>query len=143
MAIYQINALPVDWQVCLKRFLTADLETIIDQPLRNLTPDMIIEYGQVIGYKCFESKLKYSQLRRYVDEIKNIEALASVERVSKIQLFRIPLLHGYSRQPEELKPFFKFIDSIIKGNNIQNDDDFENFVRLVDSITAHYEALVD
>jgi len=106
---------------------------------KNVPAEKIIQYGQVIGSKCADSGLKYSQLRRFIDEIKAIET--SPNRIEKLKLFRIPLLHGYSRQPDALKPFYKFVDELIKSGKIKDDEDFENFVRVIDSITAHYEAL--
>lgn len=117
------------------------VESIIESQLGAISADKIIQYGQVIGYKCEKSKLKYSQLRRYVDEIKTIEQ--SSDKINKIKLFRIQLLHGYSRQKEQLEPFYKFVDGMIKSNKIQNEKDFERFVNIVDSITAHYEAFRD
>ncbi|RXK84874.1 type III-A CRISPR-associated protein Csm2 [Chlorobaculum sp. 24CR] len=111
---------------------------IIEPRLVSLPADKIVQYGLVIGYKCKESKLKYSQLRRYVDEIKTIEQ--SLDKINKIKFFRIPLLHGYSRQKEQLEPFYQFVDGIIKSNKIQEENDFKAFVNLIDSITAHFEA---
>ena len=106
--------------------------------LKELTSDQIIQYGQVIGWKCAVSKLKYSQLRRYVDEIKMIGQMP--DKISKLKLFRINLLHGYSRQEKELKQFYIFIDGLIKSNKIIDEEDFDAFSYLIDSITAHYEA---
>lgn len=117
------------------------VENIIEPQLGSISADKIIQLGQVIGYKCKEKKLKYSQLRRYVDEIKTIEQ--SSDKINKIKFFRIQLLHGYSRQKEQLEPFYKFVDGLIKSNKIQNEKDFEKFVNIIDSITAHYEAFRD
>lgn len=114
---------------------------IIEPRLVSLPADKIVQYGLVIGYKCKESKLKYSQLRRYVDEIKTIEQ--SSDKINKIKLFRIQLLHGYSRQKEQLEPFYQFVDGLIKSNKIQEEKDFKAFVDLIDSITAHFEAFRD
>lgn len=123
--------------------LSADLlvKNITKSQLKLLTANEIVQYGQVLGYQCKNSELKYSQLRRYVDEIKTIEQ--SVDRINKIKLFRIQLLHGYSRQKVQLKPFYQFVDGLIKLNKIKEDKDFEAFVDLIDSITAHYEAFRD
>ena len=134
-----------EWIVTVKILESKDTTTIAEEicvlQLKELTADKIIQYGQVIGSHCAVSKLKYSQLRRYVDEIKMIEQLS--DRINKLKLFRINLLHGYSRQEKELKPFYIFIDSLIKTNKIKDDKDFETFTYLIDSITAHFEALRD
>ncbi len=121
--------------------VSALIEELSDNRLQDIVKnnaDKIIQYGQIIGYKCAEDKLKYSQLRRYVDEIKNIEQ--SENRIAKLKLFRIHLLHGYSRQAKELESFYKFIDGIIKSSTVEDEKDFEAFVHLIDSITAHFEA---
>ncbi len=123
MAFGTINAL-------IKEFPNERLDVI--------EKDYLMQYGQVIGFKSALVGLKYNQLRRYVDEIKNIEQ--SENRITKLKMFRVYLLHGYSRQPTELEPFYKFIDGIIKSNKVEDDKDFEVFVHLIDSITAHFEA---
>jgi len=117
------------------------VRNIVQKQLSLLPADKIVQYGQVIGFKCKQSDLKYSQLRRYVDEIKSIEQ--SSDKNNKIKLFRIQLLHGYSRQKEQLEPFYQFVDGLIKSNKIQNEEDFEVFIHLIDSITAHFEAFRD
>jgi CRISPR type III-A-associated protein Csm2 len=114
---------------------------ITEPRLGSLPADKIVQYGLVIGFQCKDSKLKYSQLRRYVDEIKTIEQ--SSDKINKIKLFRIQLLHGYSRQKEQLEPFYQFVDGLIKSNKIQEEKDFTSFVDLIDSITAHFEAFRD
>lgn len=131
------------WKKAVNAIKTQDgdkiIQSIPETKFSKVSPEKIIQFGQVIGNQCVDSKLKYSQLRRFVDEIKSIEM--ADDKINKLKLFRIPLLHGYSRQPVALKPFYQFVDGLIKSNKIQDDDDFENFVRVIDSITAHFEAL--
>lgn len=138
-----INGHPQNWVNAINAMQTKDADAIVreipEKKMKELPAEKVIQLGQVIGEKCVKSKLKYSQLRRFVDEIKSIEM--SDDRINKLKLFRIPLLHGYSRQPDALKPFYQFVDGLIKLNKIQDDEDFEKFVLIIDAITAVYEAL--
>jgi len=131
-----------DWKTQVKVMRDKNIDSLTaefpEERLQKLEADKIIQYGLVIGYKCANAKLKYSQLRRYVDEIKNFEH--SEDKIARLKMFRVHLLHGYSRQPTELEPFYKFIDGIIKSNKVEDEKDFEAFVHLIDAITAHFEA---
>jgi CRISPR/Cas system CSM-associated protein Csm2 small subunit len=131
-----------NWKESVSQLMTQSAsvlaENLVGYKLSNVSADTIVKYGQVIGFKCSKSGLKYSQLRRYVDEIKTIGQ--AVDKFNKIKLFRIHLLHGYSRQKEELEPFYRFFDGLIKLNKIQDEEDFDVFIHFIDSVTAHYEA---
>ena len=133
---------PETWKTDVLRMAFGTMKALIegfpDERLHVIEKDNLMQYGQAIGFKSACEGLKYNQLRRYVDEIKNIEQ--SENRITKLKMFRVHLLHGYSRQPNELEPFYKFIDGIIKSNKVEDDKDFEAFVHLIDSITAHFEA---
>lgn len=131
-----------DWKTQVKAMESKNIDSLTaefpEERLQKLDADKIIQYGLIIGYKCAHAKLKYSQLRRYVDEIKNFEQLE--DKINRLKMFRVHLLHGYSRQPTELEPFYKLIDTIIKSNKVEDEKDFETFIHLIDSITAHFEA---
>ncbi len=148
MAIYTEESLPSDWKEAIentKNINGSELASNLTRiNLEKIDAGSIVKYGQIIGYKAFSEKLKYSQLRRYVDEIKSFENLENIEqKISQIKLLRIALLHGYSRQSEKMKTFYDFIDTIIKADKIKSEDDFVCFLKLIDSITAHFEALND
>lgn len=133
---------PETWITDVLRMVYCTINALIkefpDERLQIIDKDILMQYGLVIGYKCAHAELKYNQLRRYVDEIKNIEQ--SEDKITRLKMFRVHLLHGYSRQPKELESFYKFIDGIIKSNKVEDEKDFEAFVHLIDSITAHFEA---
>lgn len=114
------------------------IEELPDGRLQVIEKNKLMQYGQAIGFKSADVGLKYNQLRRYVDEIKNFEQ--SEDKIIRLKMFRVHLLHGYSRQPNELEPFYKLIDGIIKSNKVEDEKDFEAFIHLIDSITAHFEA---
>lgn len=133
---------PDTWKTDVLRMASGSIKVLVeefpDDRLQNVDKDKLMRYGQVIGFKSAKAGLKYNQLRRYVDEIKNFEH--SEDKITRLKMFRVHLLHGYSRQPTELEPFYKFIDSIIKSNKVEDEKDFDAFVHLIDSITAHFEA---
>ena len=133
---------PLTWKTDVLRMASATINSLIeefpDERLQIIEKDILMQYGLVIGYKCAQAELRYNQLRRYVDEIKNIEQ--SEDKIICLKMFRVHLLHGYSRQQKELESFYKFIDGIIKSNKVEDEKDFEAFVHLIDSITAHFEA---
>ncbi len=93
-------------------------------------------------------KVEYSQLRRFVDAIKEIDEIENWEqKKTKLKLFQLQLVHGYSRQ-ENLEPFYTVIKGIIASDGlIRQDDpdhfneDFERFLALIDSITAYFEIM--
>jgi len=129
---------PDTWKTDVLRMAFETVEELPDDRLQDVDTDKLMQYGQIIGFQSAKVGLKYNQLRRYVDEIKNFEY--SEDKITRLKMFRVHLLHGYSRQPNELEPFYKFIDGIIKSNKVEDDQDFEAFVHLIDSITAHFEA---
>ncbi|NTW83692.1 MAG: type III-A CRISPR-associated protein Csm2 [Chlorobiaceae bacterium] len=150
MALYKnidelLEGTEENWVTSVNQLINQSSDELVgnisQSKLNSLSADKIVQYGIVIGFKCFKSGLKYSQLRRYIDEIKTIDQ--SSDKINKIKLFRIQLLHGYSRQKEQLEPFYQFVNGLIKSNKIHNDKDFEVFVNLIDSITAHFEAFRD
>lgn len=110
-----------------------------------IKPQQIIRYGHRLGFMLArEKKLKYAQLRRFVDALKDIEAIEHLEtKKIKLKLFQVQLVHGLSRK-EELEPFFTVIKGIIENDSlIRNDIDFDRFMSLVDSITAYFEVFED
>jgi hypothetical protein len=111
-----------------------------------LTPTRVIRYGLWTGERL-AGKVKYSQLRNFVDEIKRIyqgpsdEASVGLIRTDLV-LFQIQLLHGLSRQAA-LDPFVTLLRGIIQRNEtwLRSRADLDRFMALVDSITAHFEVL--
>ena len=104
-----------------------------------LFPKQINYYGHKMGFILVENKLKYSQLRRFVDALKTIDNISDWEtKKFKVELFPIQLVHGLARK-EELEPFVILIKGIIERDWIKETDDFETLLSLVDSITAYFE----
>lgn len=113
-----------------------------DTLAQKILPRQIIMYGHWLGY-MLAIKLKYAQLRRFVDALKDIERKGDLEtRKKRLTLFQIQLVHGLSRQ-KALEPFFIIIKGIIHLDIIKNEEDFERFMSLVDSITAYFEIFED
>lgn len=140
----------LEWQQWFKSITSAG--EIINE-IRNesgtlaerIKPQQIIRYGHRLGFMLArEKKLKYSQLRRFVDALKDIEAIEHLEtKKIKLKLFQVQLVHGLSRK-EELEPFFTVIKGIIENDSlILTDPDFDRFMSLVDSITAYFEIFED
>lgn len=103
-----------------------------------LFPKQINQFGHLIGYKLAQ-KVKYSQLRRFVDAFKDLEIETDFpKRQNKLNLFPIYLIHGYSRK-EELYLFTHLLNHIIQNEWIKEPDDFETLMDLVDAITAYFQ----
>jgi len=110
---------------------------------QRVLPQQIIWYGHRIGAILANNKLKYAQLRRFVDALKDIAALDDWnKKLIELTLFQVQLVHGYSRKAE-LEPFFTVIKGIIEKDWIKSSEDFERFMALIDSITAHFEIFED
>lgn len=94
-----------------------------------------------------KDSLKYSQLRRFVDALKDLQAKPLAEQQSRLRMFQIHLVHGYSRKAE-LKPFYILIRGIIGNDTLirHHDDmgfkqDFARLMELVDAITAYFNIM--
>ena len=123
------------------------LNEITNQPdgtlCKRVLPEKVIWYGHRIGaLLAKKEKLKYSQLRRFVDALKEIDTVQDFdEKKTQLTLFQIQLIHGLSRQ-KNLEPFVTVIKGIIEDEKlIKEQADIERFMALVDSITAYFEIL--
>ncbi len=117
-----------------------------------LLPEKVIHYGHWIGAKLAGhlggSGIQYSQLRRFVDGLKDLLPKSPGEQKRLLKLFQIHLVHGYSRKPE-LEPFYIVVKGIIGNNTLirydgsdaEFEEDFMRLMDLVDSITAYFSIM--
>lgn len=106
-----------------------------------LFPKQINIWGLIIAERLYSEKLKYSQLRRFVDALKEIDNLNNWEsKKNKISLFPIYLINGYARQ-KNLKLFSFLLSEIIEKDLIKEPEDFIAMLNLIDSITSYFKVL--
>ena len=106
-----------------------------------LSTKMTVRYGLLIGYKLVKGGLKYAQLRRFFDAMKELANIKNFEeREEKLFLFQIQLVNGLARQ-EQLKPFVKVLTGIISNEWIKSEPDFQRLLDFVDAIVAYFSYL--
>lgn len=128
-----------------ERQILNEIEALSGSLAERIKPQKVIWYGHRLGHLLAERKLKYAQLRRFVDALKEIEAIETLEtKKVKLTLFQVQLIHGLSRK-EELEPFFIVVKGIIANADelILTEEDFARFIALIDSITAYFEVFED
>ena len=97
-----------------------------------------IEYGHLIAYKLAKDDLKYSQLRRFFDAIKELDTKENLEiRKEKLFLFQIQLVNGMARQ-KKLEPFVKVLLAIISRDWVKSNDDFRRLFDFLDAVVAFF-----
>ena len=134
-----INIVPTLLSDLILKEIRRNLNSISSPRLYlGLFPQQIIMYGHLIGAKLEGEKLKYSQLRRFVDALKEIDNLKNwQDKLYKINLFPIYLVNGAARQ-DKLLLFTSTINGIIMNNWIIEQEDFDTLLQLVDSITSYF-----
>lgn len=110
---------------------------------KKLFSKQINQYGHLVAFHLFTNGVKYSQLRRFVDALKDIDNLAKWElKKQKVEAFPIYLINGYARQ-KDLKLFSFLFSEIIENNMVQNQQDLDTLLTFIDSITAYFDSLRD
>jgi len=124
----------------LPRELAAKLANFKEKGLRGLKGEAIVEIADKLGKFLKNKGLKTTQIRRFLDGIRRIDAAADKDHFKRddVVLLKPKLAYAAGRDQRKVKPLMEVLNPAIDA--VKDDyNDFKKLINLIESIVAYHK----